>query len=434
MIDALESRRLLAIYYVATNGSDANAGSAGAPFASIRQAAFFTKPGDTVLVRGGTYKPGAQVWIGQSGTKSQRITYKPYKNEKVTIDGSNMPANTDLMSIGGDYVTVQGFTLANSKQIGVVILEADGVTLSGNRITGARWQGVAGWGSSPNAYKDLTVQNNQIDNNTFGFFDDARGQYAQGIAIQKCASVTVRGNTVFNNWGEGILLSQNGEGSVIENNTVHDNFGINIYLMDQNGAVVRNNFCYSTGDTRFYRYNQPARAVQVANETWGAPKGGNRNQIVNNLSVGCSYGFYYGNYFVGGGLHDTTIANNTWVNSTQATLWLDTDTHSNTRIFNNIAWQSVKSDFVRFPNQAGFSWSSNLWYGGGTLNAAFTSKTDVNANPRFVKYGSLNPLDYRLQSKSPVLNRSAVVVSNTDFLSTARKKGKAVDLGAFELK
>ena len=433
-IETLESKQLLsATYYVSTAGSDANAGSASRPFASIRQAAIVAKPGDTVLVRGGVYHPTQQIWIGSNGTKKNPIVYKPFKNEKVTLDGSWMPASTDLLSIGGDYVTIQGFTIQNSRQIGVVVLEANGVRITGNHITGSSWQGIAGWGSHANAYTDLVIENNTINDNTRGFFNEAAGNFAQGIAVQKCAKVTVRGNTVYNNWGEGILLSQDGAGSTVEKNTAHDNFGINIYLMDQNGAIVQDNYCYSTGDKRFYRFNAPARAVQVANETWGSPQGGHNNTIVNNLAVGCSYGLYYGNYYVGGGMHDTTIANNTWVNCTDGSIYLDADNHSNVTIKNNIVSQSAAKPYIKLTSGTGLMFASNLWSGKGTLSSLARSKTDISGNPKFVKTGTLKASDYRLQSTSPAINKGASVAISLDMLGTTRKKGKAVDLGAFEL-
>ena len=42
-------------YYVATNGSDGNAGSLAQPFASIAKAQQSASSGDNVYIRGGTY-------------------------------------------------------------------------------------------------------------------------------------------------------------------------------------------------------------------------------------------------------------------------------------------------------------------------------------------------------------------------------------------
>jgi hypothetical protein len=43
-------------YYVATTGSDANAGTMAAPIATLQKGVSVAVAGDTVLIRGGTYK------------------------------------------------------------------------------------------------------------------------------------------------------------------------------------------------------------------------------------------------------------------------------------------------------------------------------------------------------------------------------------------
>ena len=42
-------------YFVATDGSDSNAGTLLAPFATIQHAATVLSPGDTCYIRGGNY-------------------------------------------------------------------------------------------------------------------------------------------------------------------------------------------------------------------------------------------------------------------------------------------------------------------------------------------------------------------------------------------
>src|SRR6476646_9341567 len=61
--------------YVATTGADSNPGSQSAPLRSIQRAVQLVSPGDTVLVRGGSY--AEQVIIKVSGTAGNLITLKP---------------------------------------------------------------------------------------------------------------------------------------------------------------------------------------------------------------------------------------------------------------------------------------------------------------------------------------------------------------------
>ena len=87
--ETLEPRVLLSSYYVSQSaGSDANPGSLDAPFATIQQAANVARPGDTVLVRAGTYRESVRPT--NSGTASARITFKPYNGESVTISGADV--------------------------------------------------------------------------------------------------------------------------------------------------------------------------------------------------------------------------------------------------------------------------------------------------------------------------------------------------------
>jgi len=89
-------------YYVATNGNDANNGSVNQPFATIQRAQEAVSPGDTVYVRGGTYKMNEsqiakkiRMWayityLDKSGTEGKHINYWAYPGEKPVFDYSNI--------------------------------------------------------------------------------------------------------------------------------------------------------------------------------------------------------------------------------------------------------------------------------------------------------------------------------------------------------
>ena len=61
-------------YYVATDGDDSNDGTVDRPFATIQAGQAASSPGDTVFIRGGTYRittpdtPGAGIVMNKSGT------------------------------------------------------------------------------------------------------------------------------------------------------------------------------------------------------------------------------------------------------------------------------------------------------------------------------------------------------------------------------
>ena len=73
-------------YYVATDGSDTNDGSLNAPFKTFQKAAETLQPGDTCIIRGGTYH---ETLTPRSGEAESPITYKAYEGEEVIISGAN---------------------------------------------------------------------------------------------------------------------------------------------------------------------------------------------------------------------------------------------------------------------------------------------------------------------------------------------------------
>ena len=90
-VEVLEHRRLLSSYFVATTGADNNPGTLAQPFATIQQAANLAQPGDTVFIRGGTYRE--TVTPAHSGTAAAPIVFEPYNGELVTVNGADVLAN-----------------------------------------------------------------------------------------------------------------------------------------------------------------------------------------------------------------------------------------------------------------------------------------------------------------------------------------------------
>jgi len=87
------------VYYVSASGSDSNPGSKDQPLQSFGKALGLVIPGDTVIVRGGTYYE--QISFSKSGLLGKNITVKAYPGERPVIDGSKVTVSgwTPLMSI-----------------------------------------------------------------------------------------------------------------------------------------------------------------------------------------------------------------------------------------------------------------------------------------------------------------------------------------------
>jgi len=102
-----------ATYYVATNGSDSNAGTLAAPFKSITKAQSVASSGDTVSIRGGTYS--SFTIAGSDSTynyvhqlSKSGITYAAYSGETPIFNFSSI---TTSLRVCGFHVTGSGIKI-----------------------------------------------------------------------------------------------------------------------------------------------------------------------------------------------------------------------------------------------------------------------------------------------------------------------------------
>ena len=72
-------------YFVAPGGDNANPGTQAKPLATLQAGVSRLQPGDTLLIRAGTYRE--TVVFPRSGTAEKPIALKPYHDEKVVISG-----------------------------------------------------------------------------------------------------------------------------------------------------------------------------------------------------------------------------------------------------------------------------------------------------------------------------------------------------------
>jgi len=105
---------LAATYYVATTGNDTTGdGSINNPYKTVQKGAnMATTPGDTVIVREGTYRE--TVNISYSGSEGNPITFRAYAGETVIIKGSDVV--TGWVNHNGNVWKKTGWT-SNSQQV-----------------------------------------------------------------------------------------------------------------------------------------------------------------------------------------------------------------------------------------------------------------------------------------------------------------------------
>jgi hypothetical protein len=344
------------MYYVSKSGSDANSGSASAPWLTIGHAALEAKAGSTVYVEAGTYSES--VTFANAGTASAPIVFNG--QGVAIVDGTSVACCTSpgfassngfigsntqgLFTIGAsggvNYLTIEGFTIQNYK------------TSSKNDVPAGIL--IVGSGTGINILNN-TVKNIQTSAGKNG---NAYGIGVFGISATPL-SVTVNGNTVTGCLtGESETTTYNGnvQNFVVSNNIIYDNDNIGMdaigfegvgptgYDQAKNGDVygnlIYNNsafknpgegneydedglYCDGCTDVTFERntlYGNDLN-IEAASETSGEVSS---NVIIrNNLvyaanSCGISVGGYQKSG-VGGSTNITIVNNSLYDNDTQKT-------------------------------------------------------------------------------------------------------------------
>ncbi|GAA2629672.1 sigma-70 family RNA polymerase sigma factor [Paractinoplanes durhamensis] len=104
-----------AAIFVAPGGSDGGNGTAAKPFATLAKAVSVVKPGQTIALRGGTYRLTAELAITTSGTAAKRIVLSNYGNEKPVIDASGVPVDRWAITQSAAFWTVQGLEVTGAR-------------------------------------------------------------------------------------------------------------------------------------------------------------------------------------------------------------------------------------------------------------------------------------------------------------------------------
>ncbi|BEL08789.1 hypothetical protein Q0Z83_069800 [Actinoplanes sichuanensis] len=273
--------------FVAPNGSDDGDGTQARPYASVAKAVAVVKPGQTIALRAGTYRPTSPISITTSGTAEKRVTISSYQGERAVIDASGIPADQWAITQEASYWTIhdlevtgarnatwtclsctnnvfQRLTVHDNAGVGLMLRNAG---TSGNQVLDSDFYANQGSGLSVqfgDGGGNLVRGNRAWDNRQDGIdlgsfrtrvaveynwsFRNGSNGFALGGGTEPMAAPhSVRHNAAWGNQGQGFVDEGNTGAIELGNNTAFQNAGLG-FSMTTAPAVLRNNA--AVGNTR----------------------------------------------------------------------------------------------------------------------------------------------------------------------------------------
>lgn len=332
---------------VAVNGSDSATGTATRPYATIQKAVSAAQAGDTIMVRGGTYRLTTNITISRSGTASAPITLTAARGERVVVDGESLPASH----------TAVGGSIARADR-GAIHMSASFWRIVGLEITRGPY-GIYCDGCNDNVFERLVTRDNYetgfqlqgasarnliLNLDSYLNHDPRKnGESADGIGIKEGSGTgnVVRGARLWNNVDDGLDLWKFTSPVTIENSISYGN------------GVNRWNFPNFAGDGNGYKLGGGSPAPAVAHVL--------RNSIgYRNAAAGF-----------------TDNGNSGSMQVTRCTAWKNGATgfvfnRSSTTLSKNLAVNNAAAASLASSTKA----SGNSWNVGGTWNDARLKSTD----------------------------------------------------------
>jgi hypothetical protein len=402
-------------YYVASTGSDTNAGTSNAPWATLQHAADTVSTGDTVIVRAGHYKGFAMDPESTAdGHSDNPILFRAEPD--VIIDQPNDTKNNGINLERSSYIIIDGFTI---------------------QPTGSSWN----HGIRCTSGTGVVVRFNHVlmrDSDVLGIFSSFMTDWV------------VEFNEVTGSNDAGIYTSNSALRAVIRANRVHDTAGMGIH---NNGDASMTPSVPLNPDAVFGQITQSLiDANEIVNTAGGLAlscDGVQHSRIQNNLIYNISRGKGISLFQVdaAGPSNDNVVINNTIVMAagTQSAILVKQGATGNV-IYNNIALGGggtsgglsicdtcvVTSDYNLVNDRMSASdedtfvslaqWQAQT---GNDTHSAVTSAAQLFASPATGDYhlaAGCAAIDAATSNQAPGWDREG----------TTRPQGAGVDIGAYE--
>jgi parallel beta-helix repeat protein len=401
-------------YYVATTGSNNNPGSSSQPWGTLQHAVNTIAPGDTIIVRAGTY---AGCRIEQSGGAGAVCTLKAEDGAAVLINAPS-PSNRHQSNIEVEnfdavvsHWVIDGFEVASAPRYGIDLRFTDHITVQNCYVHGSVVTGIfLAFG-----YYPLIENNESASNGEHGIYQSNSGDYP-----------TIRGNNLHHNFRAGVHLNGDrnftpGDGiisfAVVEKNIIWENGtggGSAINCDGVSDSLIRNNLLYNN------------RASGVSLYAQDGAEGSSRNRVYNNTIVMPSNGRWCVNIMAATeGQPDPVgnkVKNNILYNAHSFRGSVSTYTTADPTFESN--YNAVVN---RFSTNGG---ANNMPLSQWRTNGYDTNSLVATPSELFTDPANNN---YHLKSNSPAANAGTTLTDVTDDLEgVSRPQGAAYDVGCFE--
>ena len=450
-------------YYVSPNGSDSGLGTKEQPWKTISYAASeesAVTAGDTILVQSGEYTE--QVNLEKSG--SAELGHIVLKADGVVTLFDPTPEQENwqdapIKSSGQSHWVIDGFRIENTSWAGISLQDASEIVVQNNSIYKS---GASGIIVLPDSYfeggekevtsSNITILNNTIEkaNNRWAGRGDPRGTQ-EALSVWGVDGFEVAGNVVNGGTREGIDIKTGSRNGSVHSNIVTGvasisgtpggyNGGPAIYV-DGNRADTFNVDIYDNTV-----YGNTAEGIVIGDEV---PEQGDvkdirvfNNLVYDNGKLGVNSG---AGLSVSSNVSDVELTNNTVADNVQALVIDGTDFTKGQKIFNVVVRDNIfanstyrnglveDADGLVIDNNL-FTDSFGLIYqtGSGLTNLIEANNRQVDS----VRFSNQAAKDYRLTAESAAVDAGSNALPQnvvTDNIGNPRRRGAAIDIGAFEL-
>lgn len=348
-------------YVVSTNGDDRNPGTLNQPFRTISKALSVVQPGQSIVVRNGTYQE--RVLFSSQGTSQAPVLLQAETKHGVTITGSNsgiQPASwggdhSGPDSHGNHYLTVRGFVIDNVTQFNRVLRASTGWKIDDVIISRVPF-GINIRGHYVSV-TDTIIRDVESDDAHALVGTDGQSIQIRNVLIER-VNTQLLTKSIANSSITKFLFTKN---LLMENITSRNNRGPGLWLdWDNTNFTIRNNLVEN---------NQGFNFTWEGVGLWieGNPSKGSK--IHNNTMIG--------NSGAGIGILESTdieIYNNTLISNNQCIEFRNMDNRGAERLLRNIL---VRDNICESPKDGGIITSIGDWtvWNKDTYNLRSTGNT-----------------------------------------------------------